>query len=232
MGVILPDDHLAKIYPETGPLRRELYKKHMRVLALGRTVEERWFMAGNRLGKSWGVGAYETALHLTGLYPPWWDGIRFDIPPRVWVAGETKEKTRDAPQAKLTGRLVPEDGAATGARDELYGLGNGMIPGRLIAHYKTGSLDGQITDLYVRHVSGGLALCQFKSYEQGVVAFASNEIEFGWGDEEPPMDVYTEWVLRTMTTGGRILLTATPLQGYTELVVHYLGEEGVLSVTE
>ena len=32
-------------------------------------VNERAMMAANRVGKTWGAGGYETALHLTGRYP-------------------------------------------------------------------------------------------------------------------------------------------------------------------
>ncbi len=49
------------------------------------------------------------------------------------------------------------------------------------------------------------------------------------------MDIYSECLLRTMTTNGVIILTFTPLQGLTELVLSFLpggrlpskeGEEG------
>lgn len=217
--------HLNRIYPETGPLRRELYQKHLLFFRLGKIHTERWGMAANRVGKSWGMGAYEVTLHLTGRYPHWWEGKRFDKPIRAWVAGETQTKTRDAPQAKLTGRLVPEEGAGAGSRDDLYGLGNGMIPAELIVHWSPGAKKDSIGVLWVRHITGGLSHCQFLSFEQGPNAFASNEIELMWHDEEPPMDVYTESLIRLMTTGGIMLVTATPLQGYTELVTSYLGGE-------
>ena len=39
-------------YPESGPLRRELYVKHMQFFAAGATFKERLFMAANRVGES------------------------------------------------------------------------------------------------------------------------------------------------------------------------------------
>jgi hypothetical protein len=37
-----------------------------------------------------GIGGFETTLHLTGDYPEWWEGRRFDHPIEAWVAGETR----------------------------------------------------------------------------------------------------------------------------------------------
>src|SRR6266550_4536570 len=59
---------MLSFYPDEGPLRRELYPKHMAFFAAGREYQERAMVAGNRCGKTV-VGAYETAVHLTGMYP-------------------------------------------------------------------------------------------------------------------------------------------------------------------
>jgi hypothetical protein len=60
------ENRISTFYPDTGPLRRELYPKHMAFFAAGREYQERAMVAANRIGKTMGVGAYETALHLTG----------------------------------------------------------------------------------------------------------------------------------------------------------------------
>src|SRR5688572_4684804 len=70
---------LFTYYPEAGPLRRELYSKHMEFFTAGLTHLERGAIAANRSGKTT-MNAYETALHLTGLYPDWWPGRRFNHP--------------------------------------------------------------------------------------------------------------------------------------------------------
>ena len=44
---------------------------------------------------------YETVLHLTGLYPDWWEGRRFDNPVRALAAGDTSQTTRDIIQKKM-----------------------------------------------------------------------------------------------------------------------------------
>jgi hypothetical protein len=50
---------LDSSYPETGPLRRELYPKHLEFFEAGARYNERLFLAANRVGKTEGVGAYE-----------------------------------------------------------------------------------------------------------------------------------------------------------------------------
>jgi hypothetical protein len=43
---------IADIFPDAGPLRRDLYPKHIAFLAAGATHRERAMLAGNRCGKS------------------------------------------------------------------------------------------------------------------------------------------------------------------------------------
>jgi len=47
----------------------------------------RGILAANRIGKTVST-CYETAMHLTGQYPEWWRGKRFNKPVNVMVAGE------------------------------------------------------------------------------------------------------------------------------------------------
>ena len=110
---------IHSMYPERGPLRRELYARHMQFFRLGAKpgINERGFMAANRVGKTWGAGGYELTLHLTGDYPEWWEGRRFAHPVDAWAAGDTAETTRDIIQRCLLGPI-----------DE---FGTGLIPGRI-----------------------------------------------------------------------------------------------------
>ena len=50
-------------------------------------TDRRGILAANRIGKTVST-CYETAYHLTGLYPVWWIGKRFDKPITCMVAGE------------------------------------------------------------------------------------------------------------------------------------------------
>lgn len=208
------------MYPETGPLRRELYPRHMEFFAGGAQHLERCMMAANRVGKTWGVGAYETTCHLTGLYPDWWQGRRFDHPVDWWVAGDTSETTRDVIQWNLTG-VAGEGGEGT--------MGTGMIPGDLIVgnpSTKRG-ISGAFDTLRVKHKTGGISKLGFKSYDQGRQKFQGTKKHGVWLDEEPPIDVYEECVLRLTATApgdvnGLMLCTFTPLLGLSKVALKFL----------
>ena len=199
-------------FPDTGPVRRELYPKHVEFFAAGATFRERCLMAANRVGKT-DAGAFETALHVTGLYPPWWPGRRFTEPVAFWVAGDTGKTVRDIPQAKLLG--------PPGA------FGTGFLPRHLIEQTATKSgVADALDSVTVRHVSGGLSNIQFKSFDQRREAFQGTAQHGVWLDEEPPHAIYTECLMRTVKTGefggGTVFLTFTPLSGMTELVQRFL----------
>ena len=96
---------LQKLYPDEGPLRRELYVKYLRMFKAGKVHNERGALGGNRVGKTLGIGGYETALHLTGLYPDWWPGHVYEHPILAWGAGTGNKKVRDVNQKMLLGTL-------------------------------------------------------------------------------------------------------------------------------
>lgn len=216
---------LLSMFPERGPYARVGYRKHLEFFAAGAKYRERAFIAGNRVGKS-ESGAYETALHLTGLYPAWWEGRRFDHPIDAWVAGETSETTRDILQAKLLGKMAR--GAAND--DEVYGLGTGMIPAECILSTTSRSgVPNAIESARIRHRSGGVSTLGFKSWQQGAGVFAGTERHLIVFDEEPDETCYFEALMRTMATGrfagGIVMLTMTPLKGWSNVVLKYLDEQ-------
>jgi phage terminase large subunit-like protein len=203
-------------YPESGPLRRALYPRHLDFFAAGARHRERLMLAANRIGKTEGIGGYETTLHLTGLYPDWWQGRRFLRPVRAWMAGKTNETTRDILQMKMFGETLYAFG-----RKRL--AGTGLVPGEAIGAvaWKQG-VTGLVDHAKIRHVCGGWSVLGVKSYQQGRRSFEGTEQDVVWLDEEPPLDIYTECVVRTMTTDGLILLTFTPLEGMSEVVLSFL----------
>lgn len=206
---------LWSYYPETGPLRRELYPRHLEFFRLGAVHKERLMLGGNRSGKST-AGAFEVALHLTGLYDavPWWNGKRFDGPTSWIVAGDTARTTRDILQEKLIGPPGNQ-----------YAQGTGMIPGDYIERTvaKAGVPDA-IENAHIKHVSGDLSLLQFRSYDQGREIFQGTSQHGIWIDEEVDISIYTEALMRTMTTDGIVLATLTPLSGITQLIQAFLPE--------
>jgi phage terminase large subunit-like protein len=200
---------INRYYPEAGELRRELYPRHISFFAAGRDHRERLMLAANRVGKTEGVGAYEVTTHLTGKYPAWWEGRRFDRPIKCWAAGDTSKTVREIIQDKLLGPAGSH--------------GTGMIPGDAIVKTtaKAGTADA-IDTIWVRHASGGISTLVLKSYDQRRPSFQGTEQDVIWLDEEPPEDVYSECLLRTMTTNGLVMCTFTPLNGLTPLVLTFL----------
>jgi phage terminase large subunit-like protein len=79
----------------------------------------------------------------------------------------------------------------------------------------------------VKHARGGVSSLGFKSYSEGRAKFQGTAKHVIWIDEEAPMDVYTEALMRTMTTDGIVMVTFTPLNGYSELVQSFLEDENV-----
>ncbi len=217
---------MAEYFPDTGPYRRELYAKHIATFEAGATYRERAVIAGNRCGKT-ELGAYELTCHLTGRYPKWWKGRRFSHPINAWAAGNTNLTTRDILQSKILGKMKRE---GTDNLNEAMGLGTGMVPADCIktVRPKAGIPDA-IETAYIKHVSGGLSVLTFKSYEAGRIAFEGTEQDFILFDEEPPLDIAVESTMRTMETGsfrgGAILITFTPLRGWTDVISKFFDED-------
>lgn len=196
-------------YPETGPLRRELYKKHLEFFRAGREYSERAIIAANRIGKSVGIGGYEVSLHLTGEYPDWWEGRVFNHPTDWWAAGDTGKTARDTIQLALLGPFGS--------------FGTGMIRGSLLlGTTPKHGLPEAVETIRVKHKSGGVSTCTIKSYDQRRESFQGTAKHGVWLDEEPPQDVYSECLLRTLTTGGILLCTFTPLMGVSEVVKSFM----------
>jgi phage terminase large subunit-like protein len=213
-------------FPNSGPLRRDLYQKHMAFFSAGLKYRERCFLAANRVGKTESGGGFEFVCHLTGRYPTWWEGKRFNHPIQAWAAGNTGKTTRDIIQEKLFGQKES--------------LGTGLIPQDLITgkpSSKSGVPDAFDTAL-IKHVSGGTSVMQLKSFDQGRTAFEGTEKDVIWLDEEAPLDIYTECLLRTTDTSGTgtrngiIMLTFTPLNGMSETVLQFLPSGEISEIKE
>ncbi len=177
----------------------------------GATHRERLFMAGNQLGKTL-AGGFECAMHLTGRYPDWWAGRRYDRAVHLWAAGVTGESTRDNPQRILLGPPAIRDKWGTGA-----------IPGDAIVNTSLGrNLADAADSIVVRHSGGGLSILTFKAFGLGREKWQGQTLDGVWFDEEPPLDIYTEGLTRTNATGGFTMITFTPLLGISGVVRLFL----------
>jgi len=195
------------LFPDSGPLRRELYKKHIDFMNAGRDFTERAFVAGNQTGKTT-TGLYELVTHCLGRYPEWWEGKRFNKPVMCWLVGDRGDSIRDGMQRDLLGNnergtgLIPKD--CLGDLSALTGTANG------IGTYK------------IKHVSGEWSTIIVKTYNAGKNAFESAKVDVIMLDEEVPMDIYTECQIRTITTGGTVFNTFTPDSGLKETILHFM----------
>lgn len=201
------------LFPDDGPLRRELYPKHVEFFAAGPNHSERAFIAGNRIGKTTGA-AYELTAHLTGRYPNWWPGRKFNAPITAWATGETGTLVRDTIQKILLGPSSER--------------GTGLIPGDdIVKTTPRSGIPEAIDTVTVAHSSGRNSSLVFKSYDQRREAFQGAAVDVVWFDEEPPLDVYMEGLTRIMSTvpgrpNGSCICTFTPLKGLSGVVLLYL----------
>ena len=204
---------LFGLYPETGPLRRELYPKHMQHLAAGRCYNERALIGANRSGKSL-CCSYETACHLIGWYPEWWDGFRFNRSITAWCAGEDTKSTRESLQVILLGK--------TGEH------GTGLIPSEnLMSITARSGVPEAVDTVTVKTRWGGVSRLLFKSYDQGRTSFQAAKVDIMQFDEEPPADIYSEGLTRTMSTvpgepNGLVICGFTPLSGLSTIVMSFM----------
>jgi phage terminase large subunit-like protein len=181
--------------------------KHKAFFDAGADYPERLFMAANRIGKSV-AGAFELACHLTGEYPIWWIGRRFDGPIEAWACGKDARAVRDTAQKELLGAIGE--------------WGTGMIPAHRLGKFWALQGTPQAVDIIqIKHKSGGWSKLGFKNYQQDIGSFMGTSRHAVWLDEECPLDIYNECNIRTATTNGIMMVTFTPLEGLTPMVVNF-----------
>ena len=104
-------------------------------------------MAANQVGKTF-AAAMELAAHVTGQYPAWWKGYRFDRAIRAWAAGETAEVVRATIQLGESGQH-----------------GTGCIPRSALLEVVPARGTAELADIIrVRHVSGDVSTISLKAY--------------------------------------------------------------------
>lgn len=212
---------LYRLFPDHGPLRRELYVKHMEFFAAGAQHCERAFIAANRVGKTQAT-CYEATLHLIGEYPDWWVGRRFAKPVVCWAAGEDTKAVRESLQTTLLG--PPEN------------QGTGLVPGKRILRTTSRAGIPDAIDFVEVQSNYGISRLVFKAYEQGRESFQAAKVDVIVLDEEPPLMIYTECLTRTMATApgqqnGVVMAGFTPLKGISSTVLLFL-PGGAMPVTE
>ena len=150
---------------------------------------------------------------MIGWYPDFWVGRRFDRPVRTWASGEDTKSVRESLQEKLFG---PPGAISTG-----------LIPAdKIVGVTHRSGVPEALDAAAIRH-PGGLSRVVLKMYEQGREAFQAAAVDVMLFDEEPPMDIYTEGLTRTISTvpgqpSGIVMCAFTPLKGLSGLVLAYM----------
>lgn len=187
------------------------YPTQMAFIAATKDYREVMLSAPNTGGKT-ELGAFMMACDLTGEYPDWWPGNRYDGPIEAWACGRTGERLIDTIQLKMFGRLGED-------------YGSGQIPRRCLVGEPTRSrhATGLIGSAQVRHKSGGLSRVALMAYSQDDADWQGARTRLNWYDEEPPIKHYAEGQARLID--GRSRMTFTPLAGPTEVVNLYTQDE-------
>lgn len=222
-GENLPDDKLDRALNAARRIHKaqttnalefyEPYDWQKKFHLLGSTAIERMLMAPSQSGKTLSAAA-ETAMHLTGRYPDWWEGKRYSLPIKGWCMGVDYKQLRGAAQRLLLGDLD---------------LGTGMIPEDALIPGGIKTMQGAPGNydyVSVRHISGGTSVLYFKTYEQGRGSMQGETVDFVWMDEEPEKDdLFNEIIARLMVRGGILIITYTPLLGQTTMTNMFYDEK-------
>jgi len=174
----------------------------------GKEFSRRGMIAANRAGKTI-ASTFETAYHLTGIYPPDWDGKVWDKPIVAMCAGESWEQVAKTLQSKLLGCDDIKQG---------YKLGSGTIPKDKIDEKSIRSDGANVLAIEVWHVSGGKSKLYFSNYTQQVRHLQGFELDLVVLDEQPPDETFSELVVRTASREGQVICSFTPLKGLSGLV--------------
>jgi len=155
------------------------------------------------------------AMDLTGLYPDWYDGHRYDRPISMVCGCVNNELTRDILQKFLFGDPT----------DKELSFGTAWIPKKCL-DWKRISLKRGVSDAFlhvmVKHhtdgVEDGWSKVTFSSYESGAMSWMGSSIDIYHGDEEPPLDILAQMGRGCIATAGRIRLTFTPEKGESDVL--------------
>lgn len=194
-----------------GSWSRRYFVKHLEFFAAGAKYRQRWASCGNRTSKT--VSAmYEMVLHASGRYPHWWEGRRVTAPEQYLVIGQTIKSTRDVIQKLLLG-------------DDPADMGTGIIPrdaldfDTLKSAKKT---DTTIDSIRVKNVNGGYSTILLRSCEMNSLALAGLNCHVFF-DEPPPLSIFQEAVLRSMVGNKMVVISATPVNGFSDTLEAFLG---------
>src|SRR6516225_286396 len=164
------------------------YPTQLAFFAAGSTgVHQRLIYGGSQSGKTSACAA-SVSWALTGQYPPWWKGKRFNKPIRCWVVGESVVLVRDTAQRQLCGG---------------HDFGTGTIPLESFAKkpIMVPGGTGAIDTIFDTHATGGkidgTSTLTFKTFEMRRERLQAETVDLVWIDERPDEQIYSELLART-----------------------------------
>ena len=189
-------------------------------------IKSTMLLAGNQVGKSMSAG-FHAACDLTGDYPDWWQGFRFDHGINALCAGVDAGQVKDVIQTQLFGE-VEDDG--NGKKF----TGGWIHPDEILDVV----WDRQTTNLAKRvkiKSRFGKSFVNLRGFTQSktgskTLSFAGSVYDLVWIDECPPDELRGQLKIRTINgnqgKGGRVRYTMTPELGMTDLVKSFMEDPG------
>lgn len=193
----------------------EPFAYQRKFMAAGAKHKIRYLRAGNRCGKTYGA-ANEFAMHLTGRYPDWWEGLRVnDGGHTYWCVGVTLDSVRKVLQKELLGT---DDATLTTL------IGTGSIPRDNILMDNIAREGKHVKSIAIRHRDGQINTLMFYG-SQNEAVMMGQKVRGCLFDEEPEhrsLDIYGQIKTRLLNAGnngvdGFLIFTATPEHGNTAL---------------
>lgn len=168
--------------------------------------------AANQIGKTLSGTAWD-AMDLTGKYPDWYEGIKYDRPITLVVGCVNNDKTRDIIQKELFGDPIEWEAE----------LGTGWVPLEDIGKIqKKRGVPDAFYNVRTKHYTDGefdgWSKVVFLAYEMGKATWMAHKADVTHLDEEAPMDIVEQAARSGIATGGRIRFTFTPENGVTDVV--------------
>lgn len=173
---------------------------------------QRALQCANQVGKTY-CTCMEDAYHATGLYPDWWEGTRFFRPVTILVSGKTNDTTKNIIQIELFGDPVDEQK-----------FGTGTVPKDCIGNItRKAGVPNAYSEVLVKHHDkngqfDGWSKVFLLSYEMKEKAFMGYRADVCHGDEEPPPEIWSQFLRATLSTNGICYISYTPEEGITEVV--------------
>lgn len=211
-------NRLKFVFSDDGICSRDRYAKYIRFFSAGLGHRFRLLYGGNGVGKSH-TGATEIAYHVTGEYPIWWEGRRPRKLDTVWLFAATGPLFRDSFQKILFGN--PGEEVGTGLiplAEKNNGIG-------IISYNAMPGTPGGIGSCLIRHKKGHVVSIIAKTYDMSTDAIKGANVGLIAFDEEPPVDIYAESIMRTRGSTSRepgfTMILATLQKGLSEVALKY-----------